>query len=368
MASLYRRTGSPFWWIKFRNPQTGELCRESTGLRHDDYYQNRQAVELEAEKTLAERRLSPGRADHWDHWADAYVSERHPPSSASGVCWQNRWRNLRAFFRATEIHGPRQLNRSHIEAYIAWRRVKHPGVKPAHRNTAIEDLRTLSAILNEAVRRGIVHANPIAPLKLRYDRRREKPELTDAELQLVSDAIERERHHRHYLLLRRSFDIARWQGCRLNETALDVQRDITLQRDPGGSLTGGIIRLRIKGGRDHVTAIHDRLLTYFGDLQQSGVRETFTPPVNRHGLPTTSLIWSEFIRRHRLKQLIPGFTFHCLRVTVASRAARSHVPEYVTMRYLGHASTTIHRAYQRFKLADLQPVMRAISGDTPPTP
>jgi hypothetical protein len=56
MASLYQRTRSPFWWLKFRNPATNQIEYHSTGFRGGVGIDTRKAQKLEAQKTLAERR------------------------------------------------------------------------------------------------------------------------------------------------------------------------------------------------------------------------------------------------------------------------------------------------------------------------
>ena len=157
--------------------------------------------------------------------------------------------------------------------------------------------------------------------------------MSDEQLELVSSLIERDCDHHHYLHLRRSFDIARWQGCRVAETQLNLQTGVALSRDPNGVIVSGTIRFRIKGNRHHTTTLHPRLFALFDQLQREGATSTYPPYFDKRRHPRISFLWIMFQRRHRLKQLIPGWTFHCLRVTVVTRMARSNVSEPKAMRF-----------------------------------
>ena len=58
---------------------------------------------------------------------------------------------------------------------------------------------------------------------------------------------------------------------------------------------------------------------------------------------------------------LPHLCFHCTRVTVATRMARAGVPISEAMAFVGHASETIHRIYQRLAAADLSSAVAAVS-------
>lgn len=65
---------------------------------------------------------------------------------------------------------------------------------------------------------------------------------------------------------------------------------------------------------------------------------------------------------------LPHLCFHCTRVTVITRMARAGVPISQAMRYVGHASTAVHKIYQRLAASDLSSAVNAISyggGATP---
>jgi hypothetical protein len=360
MASLYRRSRSPFWWIKYRDPM-GQVVRESTGLRHGQLLDTREARKLEAKRTVEERESSGGAGEHWLAWVPAYIVARHAETTYSGEIWRSRWANLFAFLCEEQILVPRQVRRSHANLYLAWRAKPHPGMRVARHNTALTELHMLSHLLNEAVNQGFMARNPLQRLGIPVQPRKEKPEMSDEQLELVSSLIEQDREHHHYLHLRRSFDIARWQGCRVAETQLNPQTDVALSRDPNGVIVSGTIRFRIKGNRHHTTTLHPQLFGLFDRLQREGATSTYPPYRDKRGHPRISFHWIMFQRRHQLKKLIPGWTFHCLRVTVITRMARANVPEAKAMRFIGHATATVHRIYQRLQVHDLDDAINAIS-------
>lgn len=360
MASLYKRARSPFWWIKYRDA-TGNIVRESTGLRHGQMLDTREAKKLEARRTVEERDSAASVGEHWLAWVPDYIKARHDEHSYSGQIWRNRWTNIYSFLCDQRILIPRQVLRSHAQAFIQWRSQRHPGVRAACHNSALSELRMLSHLLNEAVNLGFVSRNPLLRLGIPTHPRKEKPELSDEQLELISDLIERDRGHHHYQHLRNSFDIARWQGCRSSETLLNPQTDVELKRDANGKIIAGTIRFRIKRNRIHVTSLHPNLFALFDRLQREGATTTYPPHNDRHGHPRIIYHWLLFQNRHQIKRLIPGWTFHCLRVTAVTRLARANVPEAKAMRFIGHASSTVHRIYQRLQVHDLDDAINALS-------
>lgn len=58
---------------------------------------------------------------------------------------------------------------------------------------------------------------------------------------------------------------------------------------------------------------------------------------------------------------MPHLSFHSTRVTVVTRLARAGVQERVAMRYVGHASATIHRIYTRLQVDDLKCCVEVLS-------
>jgi integrase len=62
------------------------------------------------------------------------------------------------------------------------------------------------------------------------------------------------------------------------------------------------------------------------------------------------IIWREFFGKIGM----PGIYFHCTRVTFVTWCHRQGIPENVIMKLVNHASTEIHRIYQRLNVVDVQ--------------
>jgi len=361
MASLFKRPRSRFWWIKFRD-HSGRCIRQATPYSHLDTRDTRRAEILRAEKEVTELR-SP-RADdstRWANWVVDYLRKRHAASPKTLERKLTIWRTLAKYLEETHLATPANVTREHCLNYLPWRRAKrsfrskHHGV--AH-NTVLLELRVFHSILQEAVRRGWCAGNPCARLEIAKETVREKPELTDEQIQIIRGAIQTrlnrnalsEEERRNSQFLHISFEIAIAQGCRMSETHILLE-DVDLKNME--------ITLLAKGRKRYTAPLNPALVPLFKELH--GRTWTYEPP----RMP--SLVWFKFI--DGLRRTHPGFarvSFHSTRVTVASRLGRGGVHERVAMAILNHASTTIHRIYRRVAPSEIRGAWQAL-GNTPKT-
>jgi integrase len=151
-----------------------------------------------------------------------------------------------------------------------------------------------------------------------------------------------------------SFEIAIHQGCRFAETCLPLSR-IDLERKR--------ITFDAKGGKTFATLLHDSLVPLITRLKASGRERTFEMPSQ------TGREWTRFFRKIGLHHLC----FHCTRVSVVTRLCREGVSQPQAMRFVGHASETIHRIYQRLRIDDVSACVSALripsneNEDSPPS-
>lgn len=362
MASIYQRKGSPFWWIKYHD--RGQLRRESTGHRLDDLGSRRARI-LCAEKSLAEAVGKPDcPPEFWDRWALQFLDAhtKHPPTLA---IQRAKWiYYLAPFLKEKNVKAPRELQFSHIDEYVSWRRGRNGRNKNAPVKTSVikKDLQVLGKLMGQAVKRGYALANPCRAMGIAAEPAAVKPEFTDEHLGLIEKAIAaigpetgRTPGLRDFMYV--SFMIGRYQGCRICETYLNPLTDVQIAPDN----LSGRIRFRIKGGQDHVAPLHPKLVPLFQRLKAEGKTETYIPrggPSNRGA----SGFWSTFL--HHTPALVgklpPGACFHSFRVTVISRLARTNISSVRTMAYVGHASFTVHQIYQRFHCDELGDCSAAI--------
>lgn len=355
MASLYPRKGSPYFWLKFRN-ELGKVTQISTGCRIGSGPDTRRAKQMEAQKNVEElsygeiRNTSKGWA-----WVSDYLNIRYAANHLSNQRYLSAWTSIEMFIQEKKIPSPASFTRAHCFQYVTWRQKpdREKGKYKACLNTVLTEIKVLRIILQEAVERGMCPGNPCIKLGIKAGKPKQKPELTAehcatirAEIRKVEDSYERQ-------LLRTSFEIARHQGCRLKETQINPMTDV--------DITGRRIRFKVKGGKEHIAPLHPNLVPLFEELQSEGRTTTWCVPPNRPQKwagTWAGNVWFRFLTRIGLKK--DNITFHSTRVTVATEFVRKNVPEAKAMKYLGHASTTVHRIYQRLRLDDLSDCVDAI--------
>jgi integrase len=347
MASLYKRSRSPFWWIKWRD-ERGKLQRESLGLRIGIGSETKRAKQIRAERTVAEAKAATlishrGNKQDLVVWVPEWFRVRYSNSPLTFTKYQEAWHALSTFFAERRIERADQILREDVISFVEWRqKPTSEAVRAASRNTALHDLKVLRAILYEALRRGWANQNVAARLGLKADKSKEKPEFTQEQIDLVRSKLTQ---FKKPDWMKISFEIAIHQGCRIKETSLPLD-DVNLETDE--------ITFTIKRGVRHTTALHSALKPMFAGMKEKGLKRTY----EWHG--NMSRDWARFFRRAGLK----GYSFHCTRVTVVTRLARSgKVSEQQAMRFIGHANEPIHRIYQRLRTSDLQGCLDAVLAD-----
>lgn len=341
MAFLFKQKKSRFWWIQRINPATGKVERKSTKL-----VELVRARKLCAEYTGAESILKASSPKEvWDCWVEPFFEERYGRNKGR---IQTAWRMLSMFLREHELFIPRNITREHSTQYLLWRQQpnKSIGKYKVCRNTIILEIKFMGIILNEALDHGYISSHPWLRLKLHRDPAKEKPELTRNIMAKMLQAIRKEPQP-----LRRFFEysflISRYHGCRLRETHLNPMTSVEIRDQP-------IITFITKGNRTHTVFLHPKLIRRFRKMQAEQRTETYAVPKN------ISSAWFKFLTRAGIKDIMPNACHHSLRVTVATTFARQGIEEKKAMRYLNHASTTVHRSYVRLKPDDLSACTAAL--------
>lgn len=334
MAFLYQRKGSPFHWISYRHPITGKRVSESTGLKVSNRNETRLAharmLEISA-KELAVSRILPTEA--WSHWVEPFLVARYStaPQLRTLERYKTSWRNIVPFLEERGLRFPRQLQREDLFAYIEWRKTtRNERVRPCSFNTARHEIKMLGMILAEAVARGYCTRNVARDLSLKKEKPKQKPEFTTEDILEIRRRLESEPDW-----MRVSFEIAIHHGTRLKATQVDLHNDV--------DWAAGTVTLHEKGSRSLTVPIAPELRPLLERRHREGHRFACLLPRG------ASKAWRSFFDRMGRKD----FCFHCCRVTTVSRLARSGVSEALATRYVGHASTEIHRSYQRLGVRDL---------------
>ena len=332
MAYLYRKNRSPYWYIQYRDSESKKHDK-STGLRADDPNDTAKAKAMRAELEANEHRKIPlinGAA--WDNWVLKYF-ERHCQSPRTLQRYTGNWKWLALWLQLRRLHSPRAITYRNALDYLDWRTTfKKKTGKIVGRNTAIMEMKLLAMIMGEAVRLGYADANPLVSLKLKHDKAKKKPELTDSEIILIQEGLKEEPEW-----MQVSFEIALHTGCRLRETQIPLsclafdETKITFPSPKGGEEKAFSIPMPTV------------LMPLLEKLKVQRKSHTLDFPFQ------PSRRWQQFFIKHKLTHLC----FHCLRVTYINRLRRAGVPREAAMRLVNHASALVHEVYQREKVDDV---------------
>jgi hypothetical protein len=304
MASLYKRSNSPFWWVKYRDPNTGEIFRESTGFRIGLGSERRKA--LQRRDTLAANEtkfVSSNKQERFELWVPAFLDIHYQDLSLIRV--KGTWEKFREFLRGCKISHAAQFRREHALAYLQWRITTTDTFRGVSINTAHTELAYISKIFSEAVARGHITSNPCSKLQIRRKTPRPKAEITDREIANIRSEIQNLKHNTKaqiaFLKLRKiqwnvkeflrvSFEIGLHQGCRLSETHLDVFRQVNLE--------SGEISFHAKGDKFYTTALNPGLIPLIQEIRASGRTMSYDYPAQFTHLqwkPMASFYWKKFL-------------------------------------------------------------------------
>lgn len=340
MASLYKKDRSPFWYVQFVD-KNGKRRNQSTGYRWSSQKETADAQHLKAKLEVTETKTATiASSDAWDKWVVKFLKQ-HCQSSKTLERYLDAWKWLALYLQLNQVHYPAKVNYKLCKDYIEWRtNFKKKTGKTVCKNTALFEIKTFGLILGEAARLGIIDTNPCVKIGIKKDKPREKPELTDSEIQKIRKALVSEPEWMGV-----AFEIALHTGCRLRETELPLRyvdfanKTMTFPTPKGGAQKAFSI------------PIPTAILPLLKKLSTEGATKTLSFPFQ------PSRQWTLFFNRVDMSHLC----FHCLRVTFVTRLARASVPLSVAMRLVNHSSELVHRVYQRLGVEDLRKYSEVIS-------
>lgn len=352
--SVYTRAGSPRFYVSFVDSTSGRRRHRVSPFRTDHPEGLRRARDW-AEKQQGQ---PPSKTiqEAWGRWVPQFLSLHYSDRPATFAIYSRKWSFLHHWLvDVAAVSCPQELQYEHVIQYHAWRTAPAAGSgrRKCGHNTARDDLTALSMIMNEAIRRGFADRNPCRGARLPKTARRRARELKPDELRLIEDRlpawIADAPQRRAWMGL--AYAIARRQGCRLSETRLELATQVNVARRE--------ILFRIKGAkglpRELPTLMHPDLVPVFEELIAQGRLVTLDLP------HAPSVRWRNFFDSIGLRDA----WFHCLRATVATELARAGVPISQAMRFMGHATREVHRAYQRLEARDLSACVAAVATTGP---
>jgi integrase len=344
MAHEIKMKGSAFAWVSWR-AEDGRRHRKSTGIHKDDPQAARliaaELARLRKVEAASPRDATPGAFQRWvPRWL-ARLENEHTRTR-----YTNAWNALIPFLEARQLRHPGGVRYRHAREWMDWR----TGDQGRERkwNTAIVELRVLAAIMQEAVRREFIGANPLQKLGLKRRAGKVKPEITPAEeRQILAECVRRAALGEQDAWMGRAFVVAMRHGCRLSETDVPLC-DVDIERKT-------IYFARTKGGKVRVVPAHPDVVEIAKARKAAGAETLVGLPVACPGKRFLMMLRSIGLNH---------LCFHCTRVTVVSRLARAGVPLAQAMEFVGHGSSEVHAIYRRFSPGDFSAALAAVTTGT----
>lgn len=346
---VFPRNGSPFWWIYFYTAPKKRV-QQSSKKRRDDPLGWKQAYDMA--KGNARDLGALGRAGNalWDTWVDDWISSKMPNASQArsrSTCLRH-WHFIRAFLGSRGVDTPTGVSYNIAMEYFEWRKTNKRFPARPRMQTAVTEVALLRRVMHEAVRRGFAHQNPIAHMELVRPKHKEKPEMTTKEEAIIRAELGRREGAlpitERWMTV--AFEIAIRHGWRIAETSFPIERI---------DFKTWMVSVHQKGDRWRTVPLHTELRPLFAALRKAGAKMSCVFPEG--SAQRASYHWSMMLlgcERDNVKGILPHLCFHCCRVTVISRMARAGIPERLIMEWVGHASTAVHRIYQRVRSDDLE--------------
>jgi integrase len=169
-GGLYKRDGSKIWWMRYRD-KDGIRQRESSLTKDWDEAQKRLRERLQARDNNTLPALRRGQDLTFGEWSDFYLENfSRPPFRAQKTHEVNQraLKHLRKMFESTKLA---ELTADDIEMYLRKRLKQRALVKTKDgfvekqvlkATTVHQELRVLRRMLNVAVRKKFLFANPCA--------------------------------------------------------------------------------------------------------------------------------------------------------------------------------------------------------------
>lgn len=345
--SVYLRSDRPCYYVAYTSKETGKRVCEATGYPISD-----PSSKLKAYAFARERSASGiAHGEHYDRqafsvWVPDWIRGRYRGSPKTLTSYLGAWKHLAFFLHDRKINLPRLLRYQDVVDFVHWResQIKARSKKPVSRNTALHNVKVLSRVMREAVKRGYSQGNPCIGLSddVPADRPPSKPELTDADIAKVrAELARRSGLGRPSDWMQIAFEIALHQGCRLSATSIPMDR-IDFKR--------GTITFHEKGSVDFTVPMHPALRPLLERLRDEGRERTCDLP--------------RFASRNfgRVMRAIDmPHTFHSCRVSFVSRLARGNVSVQKAMALVHHGSTAVHLIYSKLRPADVEGCFEALA-------
>lgn len=353
MAHLHKNAKSPFWFLRYRDLDTGKWVEKNLKLRRDDSKESAMALKLAAKKSKEEALVGTSKGDDFVDWVPRYIESHYlkPNTRKRSIHF---WSNLSSWLIAQKIRHPRELQHEHALEYMTWR--KKAG---ASHNTARAEVKFLSFLMKEAIRKRIAERNVLGGEIIAKKPPKEKAELDDNDIHEARLKFLAARAEEKWC--RVCFEILINLGCRFNESRIP---------------------------KENINFKNLTILLVDSKRDEGDPRKFFTVPMSQHladflkgiewhdghTLPEIVGGPDEFRNNHanrkfnRILKRACGATSHSCRVTFITRCHRAGLSQAEAMRLVNHSTDLVHRIYSKLNVEDARKALMKVPALPPPLP
>jgi integrase len=343
---VYRRKETKIWWIHYRD-RNGIRRSESTGTEDWQEAQKRLRERLDARDNNLLEVVLKGESLSFGQWADFFLDNYSKPPLRAEKTHQVNMRATKHLKSAFETRRLADITADRVELYLRDRLRQRVRIKSAlgikERNilqpaTVHQEFRVLRRMLNVAVRKKLLPANPCAgvefPVRVKG--------LFRPHYVSWSEQKRIEEHAPPHLQ-----NVVRI----ITETGLRVYKELTPMRKDQVDLANAVVWIpdsKTPNGIAEVPLTPLAVEAFRDQLRIAGEGPFLFPSkLNRTGhLRILKTAWSKTLRRAR----IPYFRIYDLRSTYATRLSAGGVADEWVTQLLRQGDSQVFKRYSQMKL------------------
>jgi len=345
-GGLFKRSGTNVWWMQYRD-RAGKRQRESTGTEDWNEAQQRLRERLQARDNNSLSSLRRGQELTFGEWSDFYLENFSKPpfrTPKTHEVNQRGLKHLRTIFENTRLA---DLTPDDIEMYLRQRLKQRVQVRtgsgfiakgPLKATTVHQEFRVLRRMLNVAVRKKFVAANPCAGVEFpaRVDGLFRPHYMGWSEQQKIEFSAPE--------YLRNVIRI-------VTETGLRVYKELTPIRKENLDLENGTLWIpdsKTENGIAEVPLTEIAIKAFQSQLAISGEGPFLFPSEKNSGgyQKTFKTVWHATLRRAG----VPYFRIYDLRSTYATRLSAGGVADEFVTQLLRQGDAKVFKKYSQMKL------------------
>jgi len=325
MASLKKVKRSPYWYIRYRDLETGLWKDECLKLRRDNAQDTIKAHKECAKRTNAENTVAPQTGGEFSAWVPSHLKS-HYRNPRSLIRYQIAWETISGWLLSKKIRHPREFKYQHVMEFIDWRKQK------AKHNTARLEIGFFKGILKEAIAREFLDKNVISLARIRIEPAEQKKELSAEEIQKIREALKSKDEWMGVV-----FEIMINMGCRFNEARIPKSRV-----DFGGQkiVIEDSKRKPDDRRKFYEAPMKERFVEYLQGIKWEG----------GYSVPEFKKCSNQ--RFNEVLKSVCGVTSHSCRVSFITRCHRAGLTALQTMELVNHSSDEVHKIYSRLNIKD----------------